>query len=337
MINTSQFLVENDYLINKLTDNYNNRCLPNSLIIKGIKGVGKVTFSFFLIKNIYSDLSSNNNKSHHINLIYNNSHPNVKYLQKEFDEKNNKFKNYITIDQIRSLDNFIHQSSFENFPKFIVIDSADDLNLNASNALLKILEEPKQNTYFILITHQISNLLATLRSRCIKFNLEKPSFDGFKSILLFHNDKFRIEDISFLYDLSNGSPGLALDLFSDDMKNTYNILLEIFSEKDSLSSKVFNLSISVSSYSNDQFKIYISMIKFILITILKINAGYNFSNFFRSNILQSLEKISISFEDLICFEILEYLNSNENDLFTYNLDKNIFNLNIFTPLNKINE
>ena len=118
-----------------LTDNYANKSLPNSLIIHGAKGIGKSTFSFFLIKNIYSKLTSNNSKAHHINLINNNTHPNIKYIQKVFDDKNNKFKNYIIIDQVRSLENFIHQSSFDNFPKFIVIDSADDLNLNAANAL----------------------------------------------------------------------------------------------------------------------------------------------------------------------------------------------------------
>ena len=80
-----------------------------------------VYFSFFLIKNIYSEIISNN-KDHHINLMYNNTHPNIKYLQKEFDDKNNKFKNYITIDQVRSLDNFIYQSSFDNLPKFVIID-----------------------------------------------------------------------------------------------------------------------------------------------------------------------------------------------------------------------
>ena len=126
-----------------------------------------------------------------------------------------------------------------------------------------------------------------------------------------------------------------MELFSEDIKDIYSTLLEILSIKDSLSTKVINLSTCVSSYSNDQFKIYISIIKFILITILKIKAGCNFSNFFRSNILHSLEKLSSSFDNLICFEILEYINNNENDLFTYNLDKNIFNLNIFTPLNKI--
>ena len=122
---------------------------------------------------------------------------------------------------------------------------------------------------------------------------------------------------------------------SEEIKDIYSTLLEILSKKDSLSTKVINLSTCVSSYSNDQFKIYISIIKFILITILKIKVGYNFSNVFRSNILHSLEKLSSTFDNLICFEILEYINNNENDLFTYNLDKKIFNLNIFAPLNKI--
>jgi len=333
MQNVLQDLIGNNFLVETLMNKYLNKSLPNSLIINGIKGIGKTTFSFFLIKNIYSELAQNN-KAHHINLIYNNSHPNIKYLQKEFDEKNNKFKNYITIDQVRSLENFVYQSSLNHFPKFVIIDSADDLNLNAANALLKILEEPKNNTFFLLITHQISSLLATLRSRCVKFNLKKPSFEDFNKILLFHNDKLNFDEICFLFDLSNGSPGFALDLFSDDIKDIYTIVIEILFEKKSLSSKIVNLSTFVSSYSNDQFKIYISIIKFILITIIKINFGCNFSKYFKSNIIQSLEKFSFPSDNMIYFEMLVYLNKNEKDLFIYNLDKNIFNLNIYTSLNK---
>ena len=244
----------------------------------------------------------------------------------------------ILIQSIRELRKTLYLKSEPNGRKIVLIFDAHLLSVGigeAANALLKILEEPKYNTYFILITNQISSLLATLRSRCLKFNFEKPSFEGFNKILLFHNDKLKSEEISFLFDLSNGSPGLALELFSEDIKDIYSTLLEILSIKESLSTKVINLSTCVSSYSNDQFKIYISIIKFILITILKIKAGCNFSNSFRSNILHSLEKLSSTFDNLICFEILEYINNNENDLFTYNLDKNIFNLNIFTPLNKI--
>jgi len=333
MKNISEVLIENELLVNKLTINYLNNTLPNSLIFHGEKGIGKATFSFFLIKNIFSKLI-NTNKSHHINLLYNNSHPNIQYIEKEFDEKNNQLKNYITIDQIRNLENFVYQSSLDGFPKFIIIDSADDLNMNSANAILKILEEPKKNTYFFLISHQLSSLLATLRSRCVKFNLIQPSFEGFNKILLFQNHNLSPEEISFLFDLSNGSPGLALDFFSEDIKKIYSLLLEILYEKKPLSSNIINLSKSVSSYSNDQFKNYISIIKFILITIIKINVGYNLSKLFKSNILQSLINISSTLDNLICFEILQYLKNNEKDLFIYNLDKNIFNLNIFTPFSK---
>ena len=81
MKNISPVLLENENLLNMLTDNYANKSLPNSLIIHGAKGIGKSTFSFFLIKNIYSKLTSNNSKAHHINLINNNTHPNIKYIQ----------------------------------------------------------------------------------------------------------------------------------------------------------------------------------------------------------------------------------------------------------------
>ena len=63
MINISQVLIENEYLVNKLTDNYINKSLPHSLIIHGVKGIGKLTFAFFLIKNIYSEIISNNKDS----------------------------------------------------------------------------------------------------------------------------------------------------------------------------------------------------------------------------------------------------------------------------------
>ena len=62
MKNISQVLLENINLLNMLTENYVNKSLPNSLIIHGAKGIGKSTFSFFLIKNIYSELTNNNRK-----------------------------------------------------------------------------------------------------------------------------------------------------------------------------------------------------------------------------------------------------------------------------------
>ena len=193
MIDLSRKPITNIDLINKLINSYNNNNLSNSLIFYGPRGIGKATSAFYFISKIFQNSSNKNYK----NLIYNNSHPNIRYITKEFDEKTGKYKNFITIDQVRKLHNFFHQSTFDNLPKFIVIDSSDDLNINSSNSLLKILEEPKSNTYFILIAHQISNILPTIRSRSIKFKFDLPNLNEFQNILM-SKDNEEKHDINYL-------------------------------------------------------------------------------------------------------------------------------------------
>ena len=145
-----------DNEFNSLLKLLKNNNLASSVLLTGNKGIGK---SFFLIQLIekYLKIEINNDQiDHHLSLLYSKSHPNIRYIKKEIDEKTKKLKNYITVDQIRKLNQFsLETSLFENIPKFILVDSADDLNINASNSLLKSLEEPKKNTYFFyyLIIH----------------------------------------------------------------------------------------------------------------------------------------------------------------------------------------
>ena len=180
MFDISKNLIGFDDNLTTIKNNFINKSLPNSLIFYGNKGIGKKTFSYSLINNLFNYLNNNESIYNHTNLIYNNSHPNLRILKNEFDEKTKKIKNYITIDQIREIELFLNQSSINNLPKFIIIDSADDLNTFSANALLKKLEEPKVNTYFFLITHQISSLLPTIRSRCIKFKFPIQHFSNLK-------------------------------------------------------------------------------------------------------------------------------------------------------------
>ena len=132
-----------------LLNNLNNNTLNNSLLLTGNKGIGKYFFLLHLIKKYLTDKTHNNQTNHHISLLNNNTHPNIKILTKEIDEKTKKIKNVITINQVRDLNKFLTETSiFENISKIILIDSADDLNINASNSLLKMLEEPKNDTFF---------------------------------------------------------------------------------------------------------------------------------------------------------------------------------------------
>ena len=152
---------------------YEENILPNKILLTGLKGSGKSTLAYHFVNYISSqnekypyDLKNfsinENNKS--FKLILNNILPNF-YLIDIKDEKKN-----IDIDQIRDMILYSNKSSFNNKPKIILIDNIEYLNKNSINALLKIIEEPNKNVYFILINHN-KKVLQTLKSRCLEFRI----------------------------------------------------------------------------------------------------------------------------------------------------------------------
>ena len=225
---------EFDSILNQLFDNK----LSNSLLLTGNKGIGKNYFIFQLIEEYIKKKVVSEQINHHLSLLKNNSHPNIIIVKKQIDEKTKKLKNFIIIDQIRKINQFsLETSVIENIPKFILIDSADDMNINASNGLLKILEEPKLNTYFFLISHQPSSLLPTIKSRCLKINLSNHNYDNFSSIVKISNPDIDEETKKFLYDITNGSPGLINEYEFDEILNIFERLIDLIVDKDPFSEK----------------------------------------------------------------------------------------------------
>ena len=329
MIELSKNFIGNNNLINNLLKSYHDENLPNSIIFSGPKGIGKATASFYFVNELFNKVEKKN-----INLIYNNSHPNFRYISKITDIKNNKIKKNISIEQIRSLGNFLNQSSFNTLPKFVIIDSADDMNNNSANSLLKSLEEPKLNTFFILISHQFSTLLPTIRSRCVNYRIEKPSYKQFSEILNINDSLIETSDIDFLYEVTNGSSGLALEIYTKDFKDTYNSIIDIFINKESHIFETQKLSNIIGNYSDDEFKIFLILLRFIILSIIKINLGYYNNHKFLSKSIESLFFTAKIIPNKISIEILDFIDENEKDLFIYNLDKKIFCFNIFSPLVK---
>lgn len=338
MFDISQTYIGNQEIYLKIKNNFINSSLSHSIIIYGEKGIGKSTFIYFLTNRIFNNFSDDSeleSQSNHKNLIYKNIHPNFKIIEKNIDEKTKKEKNYITVDQIRNLETYIYQSSSLSLPKIILIDNVDHLNLNAANCLLKFLEEPKKNTYFFLLSNQLFSLLPTIRSRCIKFKLNKPNYKEFSEIILNQYKKIIEDDLKFLFDLSNGSPGIALELYSEETHKIYNNIVNISKEKKILSNSIIKLSSFLSNQSNEQFRSFLYIFKFILINIIKINLKVEIKDSFISNILNPLFDLSSNLDNQLCIEVLNYLYTHENDLFTYNLDKKIFTINLFSKLTKI--
>ena len=158
---------------NQLIKLYKEKKLPNKILLSGQKGIGKSTFFYHLMNYFFSHEEENgydlnnfqiNRENRYFKLNLNRSNPNFILIDVANEKKN------IDINQIRDLINNLNKSSFSSKERFVLIDNIEYLNLNSINALLKIIEEPSDGIYFFLINNN-KNILPTLTSRCIKFNL----------------------------------------------------------------------------------------------------------------------------------------------------------------------
>lgn len=209
----------------KLINLYKNNNLPNKILFSGEKGIGKCTLAYHLINYI---LSSNedfvydldnleiipDNKS--FKLVQNKSNPNFILVDIQEEKKN------IDISQIRNLILTLNKSSFNTKPRFVLIDNIELLNINAVNALLKILEEPNDNINFILINNN-KRVLPTLKSRCLNFKIRltfKQSIEIANKILDNNYNGFLNEDLVNNYS----TPGEILNLIDFANKNDIDLI-----------------------------------------------------------------------------------------------------------------
>lgn len=161
---------------------------PHALLLSGSAGIGKRAFADTLSQSLLCQrrtaehLSCGNCDSCHY--FAQGAHPDFRIVQPEADDVNDetevkekKASEVITINQIRLLGNFIALTSHQNGQRVVIIHPAEQLNLNAANALLKMLEEPPSQAIFILVANQLSRILPTIRSRCQLVKMPMPSRD----------------------------------------------------------------------------------------------------------------------------------------------------------------
>ncbi len=313
-----------------LVNRYKSNNLPNSIIIHGLSGIGKRTFLNKLVKNILNIEFKDNNIDHHLNLFKNNTHPNIKIIEKEIDSKTGKIKSNITIDQIRRLKTFLNSTTIiQNSSKIVIVDTADYLNISSANSMLKILEEPKENTYIFLISNQISLLLPTIRSRCLKIKFNTHNLISFTNIIKDQIDEISNEEINFYFELTYGSPGTTILYYNNDFFDIFQLSIKCLLSNDLDGDKI-NLSNILSKLTNDEFSNYISMLKFILIVANRLKANKDDKSFINMPNYLELESLSTNLTKKNLIDRFDYLTNNQKDLFSLNLDKKIFILNFLT-------
>lgn len=148
------------------------------------------------------------------------SHPDNFVLEPEEADK------AIRVDQVRELVSFVVQTAQLGGRKVVLVEPAEAMNLNAANALLKSLEEPAGNTVLLLVSHQPSRLLPTVRSRCVQQACPLPSAADAVLWLQTALPESGAEQLQELLVLAGGSPLEALRLHGQGVQALRELVVE---------------------------------------------------------------------------------------------------------------
>lgn len=190
-------------------------------LVTGVPGIGKATLAYRMIRYAlggkpllpYSlDVPKKDIVSQKLESL---GHGNFKLIRIPYDYKTKKLRTEIPVNSIRELSDFFRCTAAEdNALRVCLIDSADDLNSNSQNALLKLLEEPPARSLVILLSASPGRLLPTIRSRCIGLSLKSISNKEIETWLSSQvNASQNVLDNVVL--LSRGAPGKAISLYNN--------------------------------------------------------------------------------------------------------------------------
>lgn len=207
--------------------------LAGSWLITGPKGVGKAA----LLKRFIAYLLTGKEQEQDF-------YPDLKWVSRSLTEEEKKNvaqalnsgkgldvpleerdrKSEITIDDIREGIKFLGLTSANENWRVLVIDTADDMNENAANALLKLLEEPPQHSVIFLISNNLGKLLPTIRSRCRQITLQPLTDVQMKAFLSEH---YPNENVAYMLPFFEGSVGKAERFFMNDGMNLYAKIMQV--------------------------------------------------------------------------------------------------------------
>ncbi len=225
-----------DTFINEVVEAFNN---THALLINGPQAIGKSHLAAKACRALLERISTQQTT----NLVQAGTHPDfhvltsafsyyqldcglknsaLRYLDAEALEKK-RLSRQISVESIRLLISNMSESSALGGYKLAVIYPAEDLNKNSANALLKFLEEPPAQTLIILISHDISKLPATIRSRCVRLNFPIPDTDASRQWLQqIYSENDGIENA---LTLASDRPLLAQQYLQNNQQQIVDVLI----------------------------------------------------------------------------------------------------------------
>ena len=211
----SDFILGNEKIRHHLRESIIKRSISHAYILAGDKGIGKSKIAREFAMELICDKNTGCGECPACRQFLAGAYPDFFYMDAEGKES-------IGIDRIR--ENIVNDVSIRPYHgkvKIYIIDEADKMTVGAQNALLKTIEEPPEYVVILLLVRNMSILLETIRSRCIKLLLSAVSNDRTKRWLV---EKGTSEDLATVVaSYSNGAPGMAKAMAeSEDFAGMYN-------------------------------------------------------------------------------------------------------------------
>ena len=156
-------------------------------------------------------------------------HPDCRLVRRGMNTKVSpaRLRTTIAVDDVRALGPFLHHTAIGGGWRVAVIDAVDEMNPNAANALLKMLEEPPSRTVLFLVGHAAQGLLPTIRSRCRKLTLHELDEAQVIEVIAPRLPDLHRDDLVLLARLARGSPGRAIELANAGGAETYRALMAV--------------------------------------------------------------------------------------------------------------
>jgi len=214
----------------------NQERIHHGWLITGPKGIGKATFAWQLAKFLLSrnpgDTGDNGSLFDEegaspvydtLSLAENDivngqieagGHGGLLLVERSLNETTGKMRKEIVIGDVRKLTKFFAQTASEGGWRVAIVDAADEMNANAANALLKILEEPPEKSIILLVAHSPGRLLPTIRSRCRALALTPLRNDSVRAVLAARFPEIDALELDAASAMAAGAPGKAIELIS---------------------------------------------------------------------------------------------------------------------------